>query len=174
MNKDRTNALVASAYNLAAAELDVLREAYPNGMRPVDAANLSANARLAWITTYEQRLLKSTPAQQRRFLFTLAETREALNEARAIVEVERNPARMFLHVQIKGRDEAIRFIAALVAAGLDFHFDDSPETIINGRTGQPLFMPSEYNVVRTRIAELFKFLRDPFVTLLDELRRTGR
>lgn len=52
-------------------------------------------------------------------------------------------------------DEAKVFIKALVAAGMLFHFEDSPETIISGTTGKALFTRAEAKLVRQRVAELY-------------------
>lgn len=53
--------------------------------------------------------------------------------------------------------EAKAFIEALEASGAMFHFEDSPETIINGNTGADLFTPKEAKQVRARVAELYSF-----------------
>lgn len=53
--------------------------------------------------------------------------------------------------------EAKTWIESLVGADMMFHFEDSPETIIAGRTGEPLFTRAEAKQVRARVAELYSF-----------------
>lgn len=47
------------------------------------------------------------------------------------------------------------FIEALHAAEMMFHFEDSPENIISGATGGPLFTEAESKMVRQRVDELY-------------------
>lgn len=52
-------------------------------------------------------------------------------------------------------DAAKAWISTLHDAEMMFHFEDSPETIIKGRTDEPLFTKREAKHVRQRIAELY-------------------
>lgn len=63
-------------------------------------------------------------------------------------------------------DTAKAWIEGLVTAGLDFHFDDSPETVIwygtptEGDTrvpGAPVFSAEECVIIRDRLARLYEF-----------------
>lgn len=58
--------------------------------------------------------------------------------------------------------EAAVFILALHDAGKLFHFDDSPETVIDARTGARTFTDSEAAALIQRVPELFEYLADPF------------
>lgn len=52
-------------------------------------------------------------------------------------------------------DEGKRWVEALCQSGRMFHFDDSPETIINCASGERLFSDTEAEIIRNRIAELY-------------------
>ena len=52
-------------------------------------------------------------------------------------------------------EEAKAFIENLNAADMLFHFEDSPETIISGKTGVELFTAEECPMVRVRVGELY-------------------
>lgn len=58
---------------------------------------------------------------------------------------------------IKTIDQAKAFIQGLHNSGKMFHFEDSPESIINGETGGELFTLSECRKIRTRVRELYSF-----------------
>lgn len=64
-------------------------------------------------------------------------------------------APMYMRAPIVSREGAEMFIRALYADGLLFHFDDSPETIINVHSGAPIFTPTQCDLVRARVAEMF-------------------
>lgn len=53
--------------------------------------------------------------------------------------------------------EAQDFIKALVAEGRDFHFEDDPFDVINGKTGTMLFTEEEAQDVTARLDELYAF-----------------
>jgi hypothetical protein len=53
--------------------------------------------------------------------------------------------------------DAERWIEALHDAGLSFHFDDSPETITRGGSGESLFTDDEAEAIRQRVRELYAF-----------------
>lgn len=63
----------------------------------------------------------------------------------------------FLSTPITTLEEAKVWITSLHFRGLDFHFEDFPETIVNGPTGQRLFTDEEVPLVRARINELYGF-----------------
>ena len=63
---------------------------------------------------------------------------------------------------IQSASDAKQFIIALHAAGKLFHFDDSPEAVIDARTGARTFTDSEAAALIQRVPELFKYLADPF------------
>lgn len=62
-----------------------------------------------------------------------------------------------LKTPLKTIDEAKAWIASLVAADMMFHFEDDPETIINGKKGTMLFTDEEAGHVRDRVEELYSF-----------------
>lgn len=77
-------------------------------------------------------------------------------------KVHKDPRSFLMRGPLKTREEAEEFVRALHAAGLLFHFDDSPETIIDARTDARVFTDAEAARVRLRVAELFALLGDPF------------
>ncbi|QNN99796.1 hypothetical protein P67b_00037 [Ruegeria phage Tedan] len=62
-----------------------------------------------------------------------------------------------LSTPLTTRDEAAAFIGWLGDNHLSFHFDDSPETIINGPTGERIFTDEEVPWVNARVEEIFGF-----------------
>lgn len=62
-----------------------------------------------------------------------------------------------LSTHLATRGEAMLFIQELQEAGLMFHFEDDPDTIINGRTGHMLFTEEEADLVRERMNEIYSF-----------------
>lgn len=74
----------------------------------------------------------------------------------------------YLKVSISSREEAEVFIRALHADGRLYHFDDSPETIIDFRTGLPTFTAVQCKFVRARVNEMFALPGfDPFDLAVD-------
>lgn len=65
--------------------------------------------------------------------------------------------RPFLRKRITSRLGAQRWIEALIDNHLDFHLEDSPETIINISTGERTFTDAEVRIVRNRVAKLYTF-----------------
>ena len=61
---------------------------------------------------------------------------------------------------IKSAIDAQNFIVLLHKADKLFHFDDSPENILD-RNGDPLFAAADIPDVKSRIMELFEYI-DPF------------
>lgn len=59
--------------------------------------------------------------------------------------------------RIRTIDQAKDFIAELNASGKMFHFEDSPESIISGSTGEALFSLSDCKKIRARVRELYSF-----------------
>lgn len=49
------------------------------------------------------------------------------------------------------------FIRSLQEADMMFHFEDSPETIINGLTGRRLFTDDQVPLVNARMEEVYSF-----------------
>lgn len=49
------------------------------------------------------------------------------------------------------------WIDALVAADLDFHFEDDPGTIINLANDIPIFLASDVPLIRERVATLYGY-----------------
>lgn len=62
---------------------------------------------------------------------------------------------------IQSTIDAQNFIVALHKAGKLFHFDDSPETIVD-HDRAPIFAESEISNIKARVNELFTYLADPF------------
>lgn len=60
----------------------------------------------------------------------------------------------YMRTTISTREAAEDFIRALHADGRLFHFDDSPETIVNLSTGSLIFTPAECECVRERVGEM--------------------
>lgn len=53
-------------------------------------------------------------------------------------------------------DAAKAWIEAMDAAGMMFHFEDSPDSILKGGTDSPLFSEEESEDVAERVAELYE------------------
>lgn len=70
-------------------------------------------------------------------------------------------------------EQATAFIRWLCENGIDFHFDDSPETVINHHTGERLFADEDCRPVRDRVNDLFRILPDPFDVLCAEHTRAN-
>lgn len=64
---------------------------------------------------------------------------------------------MNLSTPIRTIDQAKVWIKELHDADLMFHFEDSPESIINGDTGEALFSLSDCKKIRARVRELYSF-----------------
>jgi len=63
--------------------------------------------------------------------------------------------------------EAEAWIKALVDNGFIWHLEDSPEEVINGRTGESLFQTEDdIASARQRAAACFALLDDPFETIV--------
>jgi hypothetical protein len=60
----------------------------------------------------------------------------------------------YLQAPIASEQEAVAFIHALHEEGRLFHFDDSPETIINVSSGASIFTAAEVPFVRQRVREM--------------------
>jgi hypothetical protein len=60
-----------------------------------------------------------------------------------------------LSAALRTIEDGKAFIEALHGADMMFHFEDSPETIIKGRSDEPLFTRTEAKQVRDRVAELY-------------------
>lgn len=56
---------------------------------------------------------------------------------------------------IRTADEATAFIKALAADGKLFHFEDLPESVVDGWALSPVFTPDECAVLKERVAEMF-------------------
>lgn len=72
-----------------------------------------------------------------------------------------------LETPITNKTKAGTFIRRLHECGLLFHFDDSPETIVEGLGDRRTFTDAECPHVRARVIELFTHLKDPFAIALD-------
>ena len=70
--------------------------------------------------------------------------------------------REFLLDPITTRKEAEDFIIELERQGLMWHFDDAPDTVINGNTRTPLFTDAEAAAAACRVWELREVMGDPF------------
>lgn len=57
---------------------------------------------------------------------------------------------------IETLDDGKRWIGALAVAGLLFHFEDSPESIVTGLDGKPLFDPDDVPLINRQIAALYR------------------
>lgn len=77
---------------------------------------------------------------------------------------------------IQTQEQAEQWIRDLVAIDLAFHFDDSPETIIDIRTDQRTFTDEEAVLIRARISEIYEHDYEagcPIGFLLDVTQGTG-
>lgn len=63
--------------------------------------------------------------------------------------------------------QAKAFIRMLDSIGSLFHFDDSPESVINVVTGERLFDDLKAPLVAKRVEEMFGFSFDPFSVAVD-------
>lgn len=70
--------------------------------------------------------------------------------------------REFLLDPITTRKEAEDFIMELERQGIMWHFDDAPDTVINGDTRTPLFTDAEAAAAACRAWELREVMGDPF------------
>lgn len=61
----------------------------------------------------------------------------------------------FLETPLTNIAEAFGFIKCLALSGYAFHFEDDPESIINGKTGRALFGPEQTAPLRARISEMY-------------------
>lgn len=66
-----------------------------------------------------------------------------------------DPARQFLHQPIIDRADAEKFIYVLTLKNMMFHFEDDPDDIVVGHSGDPLFLESEFDAVRARVREMY-------------------
>lgn len=70
-------------------------------------------------------------------------------------------ARTFIFTPITDRATAEQFQFNMARAGLMFHWDDSPNTIIDA-VGNELFTDKECTALKARVGELFAAMSDPF------------
>lgn len=70
-----------------------------------------------------------------------------------------------LTTPIESAADAVCFIVDLDRAGLLFHFDDDPASIVNSAGGR-IFTDEQCPLVSVRVAELFEHLADPFAVAL--------
>jgi len=72
---------------------------------------------------------------------------------------------------IKSTGDALKFILALDEAGKLFHFDDSPDTIVEARTGARTFTEAECGPIGDRVDEMFSLGDfDPFGVCVSLMR----
>lgn len=62
-----------------------------------------------------------------------------------------------LRAPITDLASAKAWLDALIGADLSFHLEDSPETIIQGRTGEDLFYKKDCPLIRSRVEALYSF-----------------
>lgn len=63
--------------------------------------------------------------------------------------------------------DADSFTRAMVAAGKDYHYDDSPETIVDAATGARVFSDAECEALTARMGEIYGLPGyDPFSLLV--------
>lgn len=73
------------------------------------------------------------------------------------------PTPAYMIQRIVTEADALAFIRALHQDGRLFHFDDSPETIVESASGKPTFNSVECDLVRARVAEMREVPNfDPF------------
>lgn len=79
---------------------------------------------------------------------------------------------------ISDLDSAKAWIDGLVAADLDFHFEDSPETIVTGPAMAPTFTADECAILRLRVDTLYALdwqgYECPIGYMLEVLEKAGR
>lgn len=63
--------------------------------------------------------------------------------------------RAYIFKEITDIESAKRFLAELVADHADFHLDDDPADIVDGKTGRGLFSDLEIIAMRARQGELY-------------------
>ncbi len=68
---------------------------------------------------------------------------------------------------IQSLSDAEGFLFELDQLGLALHLEDSPDTVIDSRTGKPLFTPEEAQLMAERVKEVFEHMEDPIQYLLD-------
>ncbi len=75
--------------------------------------------------------------------------------------------REVLKMPVTSTEEATAWVQALVDNGYVWHFDDSPETIIYGKTGELMFTNDEdIGRARMNVAACFAVLDCPFETIV--------
>lgn len=79
MTADRINCLIASAFNLAAADEPSLRSAHPNGMFPAHAASLPVSVRVGWVENYLTRLHRGDLKKHEPLMYGAMDAQEALD-----------------------------------------------------------------------------------------------
>lgn len=57
---------------------------------------------------------------------------------------------------IETLDDGKRWITSLAVAGLLFHFEDSPDSIVTGIDGKPLFDPDDVPLIERQVAALYR------------------
>lgn len=72
----------------------------------------------------------------------------------------RDETTAFFRVPVTSLQQAHKFFDSLFEAGLLFHPDDSPESVVDG-FGLRLFSDMEVDVLEQRIAEISQFDADP-------------
>ena len=65
--------------------------------------------------------------------------------------------------------DAEGFLFCLDQDGLLFHPEDDPSTVINSKTGNPIFTDEEVLLIRQRIDEVYEFMDDPCQWILESL-----
>lgn len=72
-----------------------------------------------------------------------------------------------IHTTITTTEGAQAFLRYLHATGRSYHPDDDPATIVRISTGEPVFLPDEWEPLRDRIGEVFSYIDDPYSFIMD-------
>jgi hypothetical protein len=82
-----------------------------------------------------------------------------------------------LREPIGGIDAAKAWIDSLIAADMMFHFEDSPDDIIQGLSGERLFSDADADIVSERVGELYALdwgtFDCPIGYALDQMEKAG-
>ena len=78
----------------------------------------------------------------------------------------------YFQTPIASFNDAQHFLTSLFNDGLDFHPDDRADSIVNTKSGLPIFAPDECPHINLRMSEVFNYMDDPysFIMNLNEIK----
>lgn len=82
ITSSRIDAMVATAFNIAAADEPAIRRDHPNGMSPAIAAALPKSVRLGWLESYLRRLERGSLKKHEPLLYGQQDVERAIKALR--------------------------------------------------------------------------------------------